>query len=104
MIILLLSQFEFPKVSNYAIVNANIFLKDSIIRNGTIIVKDGKIYDVGKNIKIPKDVLILDYSGKYIYPGFIEVISEISNDTLKEIEKLRNFGFTIVQIIKKDSI
>jgi len=104
MIILLFSQFEFPKVSNYAIVNANIFLKDSIIRNGTIIVKNGKIYDVGKNIKIPKDVLILDYSGKYIYPGFIEVISEISNDTLKEIEKLRNFGFTIVQIIKKDSI
>ena len=104
MIILLFFQFEIPKTSNYAIVNANIFLKDSIIKNGIIIVKNGRIYDVGENIKIPNDVLILDYSGKYVYPGFIETISEISNDTLKEIEKLRNFGFTIVQIIGKDSI
>ncbi|MEO0223790.1 MAG: amidohydrolase family protein [candidate division WOR-3 bacterium] len=104
MIIFLVSQFQIPKLSNYAIINANIFLKDSIIKNGTIIVKNGKIYNVGKNIKIPNDVLVLDYSGKYVYPGFIEIISEISIDTLKEIEKLRNLGFTIVQIINKDSI
>lgn len=102
--LLVQTEIKTLKINSYAIVNANIFLKDSILKNGTIIVKDGKIVDVGKNLKIPNDILILDYSGKYVYPGFIEILREISNDTLKEIENLRNLGFTIAQIIKNDSI
>ncbi|MEO0210195.1 MAG: hypothetical protein ABIL43_08400, partial [candidate division WOR-3 bacterium] len=102
--LLVQTEIKTLKINSYAIVNANIFLKDSILKNGTIIVKDGKIVDVGRNLKIPNDILILDYSGKYVYPGFIEILREISSDTLKEIENLRNLGFTIAQIIKNDSI
>ena len=42
------------------------------IDNAIIIIRDGKIIDVGTKIKIPKEATIIDYSNKIAYPGFIE--------------------------------
>jgi imidazolonepropionase-like amidohydrolase len=43
--------------------------------NGIILIQDDKIIKIGNNISIPNDALILDYSGKFIYPSFIECFS-----------------------------
>ncbi|MEO0203373.1 MAG: hypothetical protein ABIL37_06615, partial [candidate division WOR-3 bacterium] len=102
--ILAQSEIRLLEPNSYVILNANIFLGDSILERGTIIVRDGRIVSVGKNVKIPKDVLVLDYSGKFVYPGFIEILRETSKDNLEEIKNLRNLGFTIAQIIDNDSI
>lgn len=56
-----------------------IFIKNGTIdtvTNGMIeadvLVKDGKIMEIGKNIVAPLDAEIIDAKGKFIYPGFID--------------------------------
>ncbi|MEN3044228.1 MAG: amidohydrolase family protein [Candidatus Hydrothermales bacterium] len=57
----------------YALVNAKIFVNsDVVIEDGKVIIRDGIIEDVGRDIKIPNDAQIIDLKGKWIYPGFIE--------------------------------
>ncbi|MEA1973394.1 MAG: amidohydrolase [Candidatus Cloacimonadota bacterium] len=53
--------------------NANIYtITSGLIEKGSIVIKNGKIEQVGKNVKIPKDCKIIDLEGKYITPGFID--------------------------------
>ena len=44
-----------------------------MIRQGTILVKDGKILDIGHSIKVPKDATVIDAAGKTISPGFVAI-------------------------------
>ncbi len=45
----------------------------SMIRQGTILVQDGKILDVGQSIEVPEDATVIDASGRTITPGFVAV-------------------------------
>ena len=56
-------------------VNANVYTNNSIIKNATLIERDGKIVQIGTNIEIPKNSIIKDLNGNYIYPSFIEIHS-----------------------------
>jgi imidazolonepropionase-like amidohydrolase len=42
------------------------------IEDGIILIKNGKISEVGKNIGIPEEVEVIDAAGKWILPGLIE--------------------------------
>ena len=42
------------------------------IENGTIVFRDGKISDVGADIKVPVEARVIDASDKVIMPGFVE--------------------------------
>ena len=42
------------------------------IENGQIIIEEGKIKSVGKNLKIPEDAQVIDASGLMVTPGFID--------------------------------
>ncbi len=42
------------------------------IENGTILFRDGKVVDVGKDLKIPVEARVIDATGKIVMPGFIE--------------------------------
>ncbi|HTL08200.1 MAG TPA: amidohydrolase family protein [Chitinophagaceae bacterium] len=66
-----------PKTASYAFTNATIF-KDgqSSVSNATMLVKDGKIVAIGTNLTIPKDAVVTDCKGKYIYPSFIDIYSD----------------------------
>ena len=55
--------------------NANIYTDKGIIKNGILVEKDGKIVDLGLNISIPKNSIVFDLDGKFIYPSFIETHS-----------------------------
>ena len=55
--------------------NANIYSSDGVIKNGTLIEKDGKIIDFGNNLALPSNSLVHDLNGQYIYPSFIETHS-----------------------------
>ena len=60
-----------------AFTNAKIYVTPTqIINKGTLLVKDGKVVSVGKNVKIPNGAKTVDLSGKTIYPSFIEVYSD----------------------------
>ncbi len=43
------------------------------IRQGTILIEDGKILEVGQNVEVPKGATIIDATGKTITPGFVAI-------------------------------
>jgi imidazolonepropionase-like amidohydrolase len=81
----LMAQDYFPKNdgvktknSNYtAFTNAKIYVTPTqIIQNGTLLIQDGKVVQVGKSVSIPKNAIVEDLQGKSIYPSFIDVFSD----------------------------
>jgi imidazolonepropionase-like amidohydrolase len=50
------------------------------IEEGNVLIKDGKIAAVGKNVKCPPGVKVIDARGKYIIPGIIDAHSHMALD------------------------
>lgn len=62
-----------PITHTYALTNANIVQKPGqMIDRGTVIIKNGLIEAVGKDVKIPANAKIIDADSMYVYPGFID--------------------------------
>src|SRR4051794_33112872 len=60
----------------HAIVGAKIEIGDGrIIDRGTVIIRDGLIEAVGKDLAIPPDAEVLKGDGLIVYPGFIDAWS-----------------------------
>ncbi len=79
-----LSQVGFPingvednRDNHYAFINAKIFVDyKTVIENGTLIIKNGRIISVGKDIETPKGVKVFNLEGKFIYPSFIDLYTD----------------------------
>ncbi|OSY89495.1 amidohydrolase [Tenacibaculum holothuriorum] len=64
------------KNSSYAFTNATIYVTPKQkIKKGTLLIKDGKVVNVGKSVSIPKGTEVIDAKGKTIYPSFVDVYS-----------------------------
>jgi imidazolonepropionase-like amidohydrolase len=50
------------------------------IEHGSILIKDGKIAEVGSSIKAPKDAQVIDAAGQFVTPGIIDCHSHIAVD------------------------
>jgi Imidazolonepropionase and related amidohydrolases len=50
------------------------------IERGSILIKDGKIAEVGASVKTPKDATVIDAEGKFVTPGIIDCHSHIAID------------------------
>ncbi len=50
------------------------------IEHGSILIKDGKIAEVGTSIKVPKDAQVIDAAGQFVIPGIIDCHSHIAID------------------------
>jgi len=50
------------------------------IERGSILIKDGKIAEVGASLKAPKDAQVIDASGQFVIPGIIDCHSHIAVD------------------------
>lgn len=70
---------------------------DLLIKNGTVLtitngdledtdvlIKDGKISKIGKNLKVPEGVREVDATGMYVMPGIIDAHSHIAIDAVNE--------------------
>ncbi len=68
-------------------------VKDSktILKDATLIIKQGKIIAVGNNLTVPKDAAGIDCKGKYIYPSFIDLISDYGITVAQQPKRTRNF-------------
>lgn len=61
-----------------AIQNGRIYtMADGIIHDGTILVAGQHIQAVGQRVEIPAGSTVIDGSGQYIFPGFIDVHTHI---------------------------
>jgi imidazolonepropionase-like amidohydrolase len=50
------------------------------IERGSILIKDGKIAEVGVSVKAPKDAQVIDAAGQFVMPGIIDCHSHIAVD------------------------
>jgi imidazolonepropionase-like amidohydrolase len=92
----LIAQEHFPKNdgvksenTNYtAFTNAKIFVTPTqVIDKGTLLIHDGKVVATGTSVNIPANAVIIDLSGKSIYPSFIDIYSGFG------VEKPKRQGF-----------
>ena len=118
-----------PRV--WALTNAIIHSSPTItINDGTVIIRNGMITNVGSKIKIPNQATILDMNGKHIYAGFIESWLDVQTTIIdtslqaywnsnmraylnataifqpkdKMMKNLRALGFTTAHIVPKGGI
>ncbi len=66
-----------PRESCYAFTHATI-VKDAqnTLKDATLVIRDGKITAVGAGAAIPKDAVVIDCKGKFIYPSFVDIYSD----------------------------
>lgn len=61
----------------HAFVNATLYSDyETVIKNAVLLVKDGKVLNVGEKLEIPKEAIVYDLKGKFIYPSFIDLYSD----------------------------
>ncbi|NLU96208.1 amidohydrolase family protein [Chitinophaga sp. Ak27] len=65
-----------PREGCFAFTHATI-IRDAqtTLNNATLLIRDGKIVEAGTSITIPKDAVVVDCKGKYIYPSFVDLYS-----------------------------
>src|SRR5277367_4428226 len=51
---------------------------------GSVVVRDGKIVEVGEHVTEPAGAVIIDASGKFLMPGIIDCHSHIATDAINE--------------------
>src|SRR6476659_19270 len=56
------------------------------IRNGSVLLRDGRIADVGTSVTAPSDAVVIDGTGKYVTPGIIDTHSHIAAGGVPEDE------------------
>ena len=72
--------------------NGNCFIKGGtiwtgmgqVIEGGSILVRDGKIAAIGKDLTPPDGIPVIDATGKFIMPGIIDAHSHIATDAVNE--------------------
>lgn len=84
-VVLLCAAFVSVPAQTLLIQNATVMTvaKAGTLENASLLIKDGKILKVGKNIKAPKGAEIFDATGKIITPGLIDCYTHLG---LAEIE------------------
>lgn len=74
-----------------AIRNARIVpVQGEVIENGTILIEEGKIKAIGKNVAIPSGATVIDGTGKVVIPGLVDAnahfgLRETSNERAAEV-------------------
>ena len=53
---------------------------DGIIEDGTLVISDGRIAAVGKDVEIPEGAQVIDVRGMHISPGIIDCHSHMATD------------------------
>ena len=54
------------------------------INSGSILIRDGKIAEVGEKVNVPADAKVVDASGQFVMPGIIDCHSHIAADSINE--------------------
>ncbi len=73
------------KENLYAFINATIFVDyQTKISNAILVIRQGKVENVGANIAIPKGASVIDLQGKFIYPAFIDLDSDLGMPAIKK--------------------
>jgi imidazolonepropionase-like amidohydrolase len=59
-------------------------ITNGTLNNGSILIRDGKIAEVGDQVNVPAGATVVDASGKFVMPGIIDCHSHIAADSINE--------------------
>ncbi|MDI6808729.1 MAG: amidohydrolase [Candidatus Eisenbacteria bacterium] len=87
LLIFFVASSVFAQERPIAVKGATIYtVTKGIIVNGTIIFQNGKIKDIGNDLKLSKDVEVVDGTGRVVIPGLVETHSHLGLYSYPEIE------------------
>ncbi len=77
----------------FALTNATLVTEPgNVVNNATIVIRDGIIEAAGRRVSAPADATVIDLNGKTVYPGFIDMYSEIGMPDLGSPPGARNIS------------
>jgi imidazolonepropionase-like amidohydrolase len=72
--------------TSFAIKGGKVYtLAGAPIENGIVVIRDGKIVDVGANIAIPADAQVIDATGLEVYPGMFDAVTQIGLAEISQV-------------------
>jgi imidazolonepropionase-like amidohydrolase len=74
------------------------------IEHGSILIKDGKIAEVGQSIAAPKDAQVIDAAGQFVIPGIIDCHSHIAAESINEGSVSVSSMVNMAEILNPDDI
>jgi imidazolonepropionase-like amidohydrolase len=74
------------------------------IEHGSILIKDGKIAEVGPSVNAPKDAQVIDAAGQFVMPGIIDCHSHIAAESINEGSVSVSSMVNMAEILNPDDI
>ncbi len=74
------------------------------IEHGSILIRDGKIAEVGPSISAPKDAQVIDAAGQFVMPGIIDCHSHIAAESINEGSVSVSSMVNMAEILNPDDI
>ena len=72
------STYRRPDAKPFVIRHATVMTASGpSIKDGTVVVRDGRIASVGADVPVPPDAVVVDGTGKFVTPGVIDVHSHL---------------------------
>ena len=95
-----------PKAETMLIRNATVWTneKDGIVPNTDVLVTDGKIAKVGKNLSVPANTKVVDGTGKHLTSGIIDEHSHIALLSINEGGQSSSAEVRMADVINPDDI
>jgi len=94
-----------PAGTLVAITNATVLTAShGTIENGTVLIRNGKIAAVGKDIAVPAGAQVIDGNGKYVMPGIIDAHSHSGSEGINEGSLSNTAMVRIEDVLREDGI
>lgn len=94
-----------PAATLVAITNATILTAShGTIEKGTIVIRNGKIAAMGKDIAIPAGAQVIDGNGKYVMPGIIDAHSHSAGEAINEGSRSVTAQVRMRDVLREDGI
>ena len=95
-----------PKQKNILFINATVWTneKEGILKETDVLVIDGKINKIGKNILKPKNIDIIDATGKHLTSGIVDEHSHIGASSINEGGHNSSAEVSIKDVLDPDDI
>lgn len=89
---------EDKRLEAYAFINATIYVDHATkLENATLLIKDGKVINVGADLKIPAAYTTYDLAGKWVYPALIDMYTSYG---MPEVKRPSFSGFNSAEQIE----
>lgn len=95
-----------PLMAGQAIViqNANVLTVTKGSFRGAVVIRDGKIAEMGEKVLVPQDARVIDAGGQYLMPGIVDAHSHIAADSMNENGTAVSSMTGIGDVLNSDSI